>query len=342
MSTKIKNIISFKANVVELWGEFNFGNIVSDLKKYAHKGGFDILSAINHIGTFIKDLLKFMLAIVLLLEQVIELAALSYAVMLLTTAMPFAIALLGSILLIATGSYVLIFNESSNILHGFMPAFLKGPAVNHKDSEMAALAKSSVSNICLRLVYLALRLIIVAASFSFLITQLHSISLVAALLANSSAIVPALKLIGVYLAALGAGYAIAELYAKISNSTTSSKESNAMLVAIASLMSMLCAVPLGIYASASFLSVALPLLVVSTGVMRAAFVAAMYVAGDEVKEESSSATEGDCVDSNSINNTVGSPASSSDVKTTGNGITPPVLEPQDSIIAEDDDTCVCI
>lgn len=280
MNASINNIRALKTNIIALWGAFRLGSIVSDLKSCFHQGGLDIKSAIKHIETLIKRLMKFMLAAVVLLEQVIELVALAYAAVLLTASMPFAISVLGSALLIAAGSYVLIFNDSSNLLHGFMPAFLKGPSANHKhsyNSEIEDLAKSSVYTICLQLFYLALRVILVAASFGFIITQLHNISFVAGLLAASSAIVPALKLIGVYLATLGASYVVAELYAKISISITSSKESNNMLVAIASLMSMLCAVPLGIYASASFLSVVLPLLVVTMGGMRAAFVAAIYV-----------------------------------------------------------------
>lgn len=327
MKARIEGITNIKTNMIALCSAFEFGDSIVKIKNCFKPGGVDFTSLPGAIKDFGIKLIKFSLSLILLLEPFIEMAMLSYVSVLLTAAMPLPVAILANVLLISFGSYVLIFNSSSNILHGFMPAFLAGKKLEEEiqfsevtptmedqddnskksgqekdiveednneqkvkniDEEEARstaaeerakdLAESSVVKLCFKLAYLALRVILVAFTISFLVTQLHSIAIVAALVAQSGVIVPALELTGIYLAALLAGLIIATLYSKISGSATSSKESNAMLVATTSVVSMLCAFPLSVYLSAPLLGVALPLLIVSTGVMRTAFVAALLAA----------------------------------------------------------------
>ena len=276
---KIKNILNVKQNIIALWGAFDFVGQLKEIK--SNFSNFKTMrTGVGNILTFITNLIKFPLSMVLLLESYIEIAAIISASMWLTAAMPFAITIFGSILLIASGLYILVLSESSNILHGLMPAFLKNKdkASENKAGQATEIKKLSLTSTCLKLVYLSLRLILVASSFKILIVQLHNISFVSQLLAHSYKIVPALKLVGVYLAVLCSGLAIAELYAKISNSATNTKETNTMLVAIASLISILFAVPLSIYASMAFTSIILPLLIGNIGIMRTCFVAVWHAA----------------------------------------------------------------
>ena len=122
---KLKNIIKVHANLTELWGDFAFGTQIAIINTHFSKDNLKVLDGMLEIAELIKDLAKFPLSMVLLLEPHIELIALMYASILLTAAMPLLVTVLGSFLLTVAGSYILIFNESSNLLHGFMPAFLK-------------------------------------------------------------------------------------------------------------------------------------------------------------------------------------------------------------------------